>query len=308
MKKVRIGTRASRLAIVQAEIVARAIAAYDPGIQTELVPMKTTGDRILHQTLDKIGGKGLFVKELDQALIEERVDIAVHSCKDLPVTLDARLPIVAVSRREDPRDALVLPVNASNDDRIRSIGCSSARRRVQLYRLYPEASIDSVRGNVLTRLQKLDDGKYDALVLAAAGLKRLELQQRIYRKFSIEDILPAAGQGVLAVQARRGENTEWLRDFHSPSIWRCVLAERAFIRALDGGCSQPCAAFAITEKDELLLRGMYVGEDESILCYNRVRMEGGIADHEIEMQAKMLAERMKNDARNESGSGGGGAG
>lgn len=289
MKVIRIGTRASKLAVIQAELVAKAIEGTFPQLKTQLVPMTTTGDRILDRTLDQIGGKGLFVKELDAALLEGRVDITVHSCKDLPMELGERLPVVAVSQREDPRDALVLPMGAREWDRQRPVGCSSARRRIQLSILHPGIVVEPVRGNVLTRLEKLDRGEYGALVLAAAGLRRLGLAERISHIFSPEEMLPAACQGILAVQARQGEDTSYLKGFHSPeSLW-CMLAERAFVRRLDGGCSKPCAAYAVMEQGRLLLRGMYVSDDEGTVRYDSVTC----LPHEGKEQGAALAERMK---------------
>lgn len=293
MKTIKIGTRASKLAMAQAAIVARAITEYDANIATELVPITTTGDKILHKTLDKIGGKGLFVKELDTALLNGQVDITVHSCKDLPMQLDERLPVVAVSKREDPRDVLVLPQGVSSLDLTKPIGCSSARRRIQLGALCPDATVKSVRGNIITRLEKLDSGEYSALVLAAAGLKRVDLQDRISRYFTVEEMMPAACQGVLAVQACRGEDIGWLDLFKDEDSMRCVLAERAFVRALDGGCSKPCAAYAVLRQGAIHLQGMYVSDDESIVTRKGIT----IALDEIEIQAAQLAERMKADGQ-----------
>jgi len=193
MKPVRIGTRESILAVIQSEMVGQYLT--EKGIEYELVTMKTTGDKILNKTLDKIGGKGLFVKELDHALIEERSDISVHSLKDLPMEVPEELPVIAFSKREDPRDVLVLPEGAEEIDFSKPIGSSSFRRRIQIEKLYPQARVESVRGNVQTRLRKLDEGQYGALVLAAAGLIRLGLEDRIYKYFEPSEILPAAGQG-----------------------------------------------------------------------------------------------------------------
>ena len=172
MKTRRVGSRESRLAVVQSELVMDAIRAAHPEVGLELVTMKTTGDKILDRTLDKVGGKGLFVKELDAALLDGRVDLTVHSCKDLPMEEDPRIPLAGFSRREDPRDVLVLPQGAEELDPSRPIGCASARRAVQLRALFPGVAVAPVRGNVLTRLRKLDEGQFSALVLAAAGLKR----------------------------------------------------------------------------------------------------------------------------------------
>ena len=264
MKHIRIGSRESRLAVIQSEIVISAIHQWDPAIQTELVTMKTTGDVVLDRTLDKIGGKGLFVKELDAALLDGRVDLTVHSSKDLPMETDPRLPLVAFSKRADPRDVLVLPENKDTIDFTKPIGCSSLRRQLQLRALFPEATVAPVRGNVLTRLQKLDSGEFSALVLAGAGLARLGLEHRISRYFSVEEILPAAGQGILAVQTREGVDTSCLGGFADEDGRNCLLAERAFVRMLDGGCSSPVAAFATVERDTLTLKGMYVTPEETL--------------------------------------------
>ncbi len=264
MKKIRIGSRESRLAVVQAEIVMQAVRAFDPEIRPELVTMKTTGDKILDRTLDKIGGKGLFVKELDAALLDGRVDITVHSSKDLPMQLDPRLPLVAFSRRADPRDALVLPAGRDTLDFSKPIGCASLRRQLQLKALFPQAAVAPVRGNVLTRLRKLDEGAYSALVLSAAGLARLGLEHRISRCFSTDELLPAAGQGILAVQARADVDIACLQGFADSDSRDCLAAERAFVRTLDGGCSSPVAAYAVPDGGGLTLRGMYVTADNAL--------------------------------------------
>ena len=258
MKKLVVGSRESRLAVIQSELAIQAIRACQPGLEVELLTMKTTGDKILDRTLDQVGGKGLFVKELDAALLAGRVDLTVHSSKDLPMETDPRLPLVAFSRRADPRDALVLPAGATELDPAKPIGCSSLRRQLQLKALFPQMRTAPVRGNVLTRLEKLDRGEYAALVLAAAGLERLGLAGRVSRYFSVEEMLPAAGQGILAVQARAGFDPACLREFHDPDSRDCLLAERAFVRALDGGCSSPVAAYATVDGEALTLTGLYV--------------------------------------------------
>lgn len=258
MKKLVVGSRESRLAVIQSELAIQAIRACQPGLEVELLTMKTTGDKILDRTLDQVGGKGLFVKELDAALLAGRVDLTVHSSKDLPMETDPRLPLVAFSRRADPRDALVLPAGVTELDPAKPIGCSSLRRQLQLKALFPQMKTAPVRGNVLTRLEKLDRGEYAALVLAAAGLERLGLAGRVSRYFSVEEMLPAAGQGILAVQARADFDPACLREFNDPDSRDCLLAERAFVRALDGGCSSPVAAYATIEGAALTLRGLYV--------------------------------------------------
>lgn len=258
MKKLVVGSRESRLAVIQSELAIQAIRACQPGLEVELLTMKTTGDKILDRTLDQVGGKGLFVKELDAALLAGRVDLTVHSSKDLPMETDPRLPLVAFSRRADPRDALVLPAGVTELDPAKPIGCSSLRRRLQLKALFPQMRTAPVRGNVLTRLEKLDRGEYAALVLAAAGLERLGLEGRVSRYFSVEEMLPAAGQGILAVQARADFDPACLREFNDPDSRDCLLAERAFVRALDGGCSSPVAAYATVDGEALALTGLYV--------------------------------------------------
>ena len=190
--KIVIGSRESRLAVIQSQMVLDFIKAHHPALDVELLTMKTTGDIILDRTLDKVGGKGLFVKELDRALMDGRSDLSVHSLKDMPMEVPKELPLVAFSKREDPRDVLVLPKGVEKLDFSKPIGCSSQRRILQLKELFPEAEFQSVRGNVLTRLQKLDSGEYGALVLAAAGLKRLGLEDRISQYFEPEEIIPAA--------------------------------------------------------------------------------------------------------------------
>ena len=258
MKKLVVGSRESRLAVIQTQLAIQAIRACQPGLEVELLTMKTTGDKILDRTLDQVGGKGLFVKELDAALLAGRVDLTVHSSKDLPMETDPRLPLVAFSRRADPRDALVLPAGAKELDPAKPIGCSSLRRQLQLKALFPQMRTAPVRGNVLTRLEKLDRGEYAALVLAAAGLERLGLAGRVSRYFSVEEMIPAAGQGILAVQARADFDPACLREFHDPDSRDCLLAERAFVRALDGGCSSPVAAYATVDGAALTLTGLYV--------------------------------------------------
>lgn len=261
---IRIGSRDSQLAVAQTRLVMDAIAQAMPQAQLELITMKTTGDKILDKTLEQIGGKGLFVRELDQALLENRVDFTVHSLKDLPMELPPQLPLAAFSRREDPRDVLVLPQGCTSLDPGKPIGCASRRRQLQLKALYPHMTTAPVRGNVQTRLRKLDSGEYAALVLAAAGLKRLGLEGRIFRYFSPEELIPAAGQGILAVQTRQDVDTACLAAVADADAADCALAERAFVQALDGGCTSPVAAYATVDGPLLTLTGLYVSEDEAI--------------------------------------------
>ena len=288
MRTIRIGSRESRLAVIQAELVMEAIRAAHPEIRLELVTMKTTGDKILDRTLDKVGGKGLFVKELDAALLDGRADLTVHSCKDLPMEENPAIPLAGFSKREDPRDVLVLPEGVTKLDKTKPIGCASARRAVQLKELFPDMETAPVRGNVLTRLRKLDKGQFSALVLAAAGLKRLGLEGRITRYFTVEEMIPAAGQGILALQTRAGEDLSYLDGVLDEEGALCARAERAFVRALDGGCSSPIAAHARLEGETMVLLGLYVDETGQV---SRAGISGPRRDGEE--LARTLAERMK---------------
>lgn len=261
--KIVVGSRDSKLAVIQSEMVIDAIRAFDPKLEVELVTMKTTGDMILDKTLDKIGGKGLFVKELDKALMDGRADLTVHSLKDMPMEVSEDLPLLAFSKREDPRDALVLRAGLPELPERPVIGSSSLRRKLQLEKLFPDAEIRPIRGNLQTRLRKLDSGDFDAIVLACAGIKRLGLAGRISRVFSPQEILPAACQGILAVQGRAGYETPFLADFADPEARLIALAERSFVRTLDGGCSAPTAAYGEIEGDEIHITGFYVDEEEN---------------------------------------------
>lgn len=291
MKRICIGSRESRLAVIQSEMVMEYLKKECPDREVSLLTMKTTGDKILDRTLDKIGGKGLFVKELDRALLEKRSDLSVHSLKDMPMETPEELPIVAFSRREDPRDVLVLPAGSSEIDFSKPIGCSSLRRILQLKELYPKTEFKSVRGNVLTRLNKLDSGEYGALVLAAAGLKRLGLEDRISRYFEPEEMIPAAGQGILAVQGRAGEDYSYLEHFADREGTYAALCERAFVRFLDGGCSSPVAAHAVVENDTIYLMGLYY--QESTGKYKKGTMDGFV--NEAEELGIRLAKQLKKD-------------
>lgn len=283
---IRIGSRDSVLALAQTQLVIDTIKKNDPDIEIELVKMKTTGDRILDRTLDKVGGKGLFVKELDEALLSKAVDLTVHSYKDMPMTLNPQLPVVGLSRREDPRDVLILP--ASGQFPQKPIGTASVRRQLQLKALFPDQETAPVRGNLQTRLKKLDQGDYAALVLAAAGVRRLGLQERISRIFSVDEMLPAAGQGIIAVQGRFGEDFSYLKGFTSQESCYVSLAERAFVRALDGGCSAPTAAYGeFLPNGDLLLRGLHYTQKAGV-------MRGSISGSrdQAELLGKLLAQEL----------------
>lgn len=258
--KIIIGSRESRLAVIQAEMVQDYLQKTLPQKTIEILTMKTTGDKILNQALERAGGKGLFVKELDHALLEKRSDLSVHSLKDVPTELQKELPLLAFSRREDPRDALILPEGATEIDFSRPVGCSSKRRMVQFQKLYPQAKFETIRGNVQTRLKRLDSGEFSATILAAAGLKRLGLEYRISRYFEPDEMIPAAGQGILAVQGRAGEDYSWLKGYNDRGGEACAKAERAFVCGLGGNCSDPIAAHATVEGETLHLRAFYQNE------------------------------------------------
>ena len=254
--KIVVGSRESRLAVVQSMTVVDFLKSKHPGIDVALLTMKTTGDKILDRTLDKVGGKGLFVKELDVALRQHRADITVHSLKDMPMEVTEDLPILCCSRREDPRDALVLRAGVGMKPDL-VVGSSSLRRAIQLKTLLPDCEIRPVRGNLQTRLRKLDEGQFDALVLAAAGLKHLGLEARISRYFSVEEIIPAAGQGILAVQGRADFDRTLLEGYADADAWCAATAERAFVRQLDGGCTSPVCAHAALDGESVHLTGLY---------------------------------------------------
>jgi len=263
-KVIRVGSRASRLAVLQSELVMRQIEESGPDVRTELVTMKTTGDKILDRTLDTVGGKGLFVKELDEALRAGGVVITVHSMKDLPAVIPEDLPMVAFTKREDPRDVLVLPKGKNEIDMSLPVGTSSLRRSVQLKELMPGVETAPVRGNVETRLRKLDDGKYSALILAAAGLIRLGLQDRISSYFNTEDMIPAPCQGILGIQARASSRNAYLRTINHTGAMLCAMAERAFIRELGVGCGSPDTAFAYIKDGKMYVTGMRYDEAKGI--------------------------------------------
>ncbi len=254
---LRIATRESRLALWQAEHV-RALLGEQLGLHADLLPMTTRGDRILDRSLSKVGGKGLFIKELENAMQAGEAELAVHSLKDVPMDLPDGFVLAAVLEREDPRDAFVSPDYASLAELPPGavVGTSSLRRMVQLRALRPDLRVEPLRGNLDTRLRKLDEGLYQGIVLAAAGLRRLGLAQRIRRVFALDEMLPCAGQGALALEIRGGD-TALLRRLqpldHAPSHL-AARAERAVSRTLGGSCSMPLAAHAEWHGDRLELR------------------------------------------------------
>ena len=285
---IRIGSRESLLAVRQAEIIRDQIMDSDPEVSVEIITMKTTGDRILDKSLAKIGGKGLFVKELDRALMDGRIDIAVHSLKDMPMEVIPEFPILAYGRREDPRDVILYRPGLEALPEQAVIGTSSRRRMLQMQRLYPDCTFRGIRGNVQTRLKKLETEGYDGTILAAAGLKRLGMEQVISRYLSVDEMIPAAGQGILAVQGRKGENYGWIDRIDDRESRAAALAERQFIRVTGGDCTSPCAAHAQVSGNELRLTGLYYSEDAEEYTVDII-----VADVSKSRQAgEALAERM----------------
>ena len=271
-----IATRESRLALWQAHHV-RDLLQAAWGLPVELLGMTTRGDQILDVSLSKVGGKGLFVKELETALLEGRAHLAVHSLKDVPMDLPEGFSLAAVLEREDPRDAWVSPHFASLDEVPQGavVGTSSLRRMVQLRALRPDLQIKPLRGNLDTRLRKLDEGQYDGIVLAAAGLKRLGLEERIRQLFEVEALLPCAGQGALGIEVRSADEAlcQRLASLAHRPTWLATLAERAVSRALGGSCSVPLAAHATWVGSGLHLRavlGHPQKEGAALLCAERV--------------------------------------
>ena len=265
VRPIRIATRKSALALWQAEFVKAALQQAHPGILVSLVPMVSRGDKLLDAPLAKIGGKGLFVKELETALLENEADIAVHSMKDVPMDFPEGLGLFCICEREDPRDAFVSNTFASLEELPPGsvVGTSSLRRQAQLLARRPDLKIQLLRGNVNTRLAKLDAGEYDAIILAAAGLIRLGFAERIRSSLSTEDSLPAGGQGAVGIECRSADADvhALLAPLHHRATALRVTAERALNKHLNGGCQVPIACYAVLEGDQLWLRGL-VGQPD----------------------------------------------
>jgi hydroxymethylbilane synthase len=259
-RRLRIGTRGSALALWQAEWVKSQLLSWEQELIVELVIIKTTGDKILDVPLAKVGGKGLFVKEIEEALLEGTADLAVHSVKDMPAELPEGLQLAAVPHREDPRDALISKNGAGLDKLPHGarVGTSSLRRAAQLLHLRPDLRIETLRGNVDTRLRKLKSEGLDAIVLAAAGLKRMELSQVVSEYLEPERILPAVGQGALGIETRIGDlfTNEMVARLAHQQTMTTVKAERAFLKRLEGGCQVPIGAYGTLEDETLILTGM----------------------------------------------------
>ncbi|CAB5523378.1 hydroxymethylbilane synthase [Stutzerimonas stutzeri] len=291
-REIRIATRKSALALWQAEYVKARLEASHPGLKVSLVPMVSRGDKLLDAPLAKIGGKGLFVKELETALMENDADIAVHSMKDVPMEFPEGLGLYCICEREDPRDAFV----SNHFDDLDAlppgsvVGTSSLRRQAQLLARRPDLKIQFLRGNVNTRLAKLDAGEYDAIILAAAGLIRLGFGERIRSSIGVDESLPAGGQGAVGIECRTTDSElhallECLN--HAPTATR-VVAERALNKRLNGGCQVPIACYAVLEGEQLWLRGLVGQPDGTVL----LRAEGRAPATEAETLGVQVAEAL----------------
>ncbi|ASK28078.1 hydroxymethylbilane synthase [Neisseria chenwenguii] len=293
-KKLVIASRESLLAMWQAEHIQGRLKTLYPDCEVSILGMTTQGDQILDKTLSKIGGKGLFVKELEQALQDGRADLAVHSIKDVPMVLPEGFALAAVGERANPFDAFVSNHYARLEDLPDGavVGTSSLRREAQLRARHPRLQIKPLRGNVQTRLRKLDEGEYDAVILAAAGLQRLGLDGRIRLILSPADSLPAAGQGALGIEiaAHREDLMEVLQPLNHDQTRACVTAERALARALGGSCQVPLAAYCTEENGLLTLRGLVGHPDGSVLLQADAQAPADYADALGRAVAKKLAD------------------
>jgi len=287
-----IATRASRLALWQAEHVQSALLALYPGLNVELLKLSTRGDEILDRSLSKVGGKGLFVKELENALLDGRADLAVHSLKDVPVDMPDPFKLAVIMARADCRDAFVSNRFDALEDLPEGavVGTSSLRRESQLKARFPHLAIQALRGNLDTRLSKLDSGQYDAIILAAAGLQRLGLEDRIRSFLSVEDSMPAAGQGALGIEIlqSRPDLLELLAPLSCSDSTVCALAERAVSRALGGSCQVPLAAFAQVKGSDIHLRALIAMPDASLV----LKAEGAAAADQGEALGLSLAKEL----------------
>ena len=282
IREIRIATRKSALALWQAEYVKATLEQAHPGLIVSLVPMVSRGDKLLDAPLAKIGGKGLFVKELETALLENEADIAVHSMKDVPMDFPEGLGLYCICEREDPRDAFVSNTFASLDELPAGsvVGTSSLRRQAQLLAVRPDLKIHFLRGNVNTRLAKLDAGEYDAIILAAAGLIRLGFAARIRAAISVEASLPAGGQGAVGIECRSADLAihALLAPLHHRETALRVTAERALNKHLNGGCQVPIACYALLEGEQLWLRGLVGQPDGSQLLRAEARAASSAAE------------------------------
>lgn len=294
-KKLVIASRESALALWQARHIQARLQALYPDTDVEILGMTTTGDQILDSPLARIGGKGLFVKELEQALSDGRADLAVHSMKDVPMHLPEGFALAATGEREDPRDAFVSVHFERLEDLPEGsvVGTSSLRRQSQLQARFPHLKIESLRGNLQTRLRKLDDGQYAAIILAAAGLKRLGLEERITQLIAPEQSIPAVGQGALGIEIRedRDDMRALLQPLNHPETEACVLAERAMSRALAGSCTVPLGAYARMRGNQLHVVGFVARVDGSEIVRDEVNGPPEYADTLGKALAKKLVDQ-----------------
>ncbi len=292
-ERIVIATRESRLALWQAEHIKARLEGLYPACRVELLGMTTRGDQILDRPLAKVGGKGLFVKELENALLDGRADIAVHSMKDVPMLMGEEFVLPCITARESPLDAFVSNRYESLADMPPGavVGTSSLRRESQIHAQYPFLGVTSLRGNLDTRLRKLDEGQYDAIILAAAGLTRLGMGERIRSVMPAEVSLPSAGQGALGIEclATRKDIIGWLQPLVDADTTACVLAERAVARALAGSCEVPLGAYALMREGNIWLRGFVARPDGSEIV--RAQNEGAAA--QAEALGKALAEDLR---------------
>ena len=273
MNSITIATRESPLALWQAHFVEAELKRHHPGIEVKLLGMTSRGDQLLDKPLYKVGGKGLFVKELETALLDERADIAVHSMKDVPMELPPGLTLGVICEREDPRDALVGVTSFDDLSEGARLGTSSLRRSCQVMQRRPDLQIGFLRGNVNTRLAKLDAGEFDAIILACAGLKRLGFDDRIGAAIDEDFLLPAGGQGAVGIEYRETDSrvAELLAPLAHEETSRRVIAERTVVRRLDGGCDVPIASFAVAEGDSLWLRARVGSPDGKTVIVSEAR-------------------------------------
>lgn len=294
-RTLKIGTRASKLALWQAEWVKSELEKTHPGLKVELVKIKTTGDKITDVPLAKVGGKGLFVKEIEEALLSDRIDLAVHSMKDVPTALPKELHLSATTEREDPRDALIarggrggtkllsLPEGAN-------VGTSSLRRQSQLLHIRPDLVLHDLRGNLDTRIRKLEEGQFDAIILAAAGVTRLGWEEKITELISPDVMLPAIGQGALGIETRIDDDytNPLIKFLDHPETSVAVTAERALLKRLEGGCQVPIAAYGTVDKEALNITGLVASTDGKRVVKDSVE---GRSDRAEEL-GTVLAERL----------------
>ncbi len=310
-RKIVIATRQSKLALWQAEWIKGQLEQIDPGLEIELNKIKTTGDKILDVPLAQVGGKGLFVKEIEEAMLRGEADLAVHSMKDVPTDLPEGLHLSAITKREDPRDAFITPafsgqpLTVSKGKEIKSftdlpqgatVGTSSLRRICQLLNKRPDLKIVQLRGNVDTRLRKLDEGQFDAIILATAGVKRLGHEDRITEKLPTAVSLPAIGQGAVGIECRVDDPfiNDLLKKLNHEETSICVQAERAALKKLEGGCQVPIGAYAQLKEGRLVLEGLVGSVDGKTLIKNRV--DGKPQDAEslgVTLAEKLLSEGAK---------------